>query len=100
MADFTSSSWQNGYQVYSLYSDRLEIGYIYLFETLKRKYETNVGMYEERSNSFILHCEYPQEKLNEIRKFFYDTYPAVETVQPGLASILVKMKIKTYITKI
>jgi hypothetical protein len=100
MAEFTSSSWKNGYQVYSMYEGRLEIGYIYLFENLKRIYETNVSVYVEYPTSFILHCEYPEEKLNDIKKFFYDTYPAVETVLPGIGSILVRMKIKTYITKI
>lgn len=99
MNGFTSSNWQNGIHVYSLYDGVLEIGYLFLFEMLKKKYETNVGMYIEHPNSFVMHCEYPIERLNEIKKFFYDTYPAVETVKPGLGSILITFKLKPYVAK-
>jgi hypothetical protein len=100
MTNFTSSKWENGYKVYSFYGDVLEIGYLYLFEILKKKYDTNVSVYIEHQNSFVMHCEYPIEKLNNIKKFFYDTYPAVETVKPENNSIVVTFKLKPYIIKL
>lgn len=78
--------------------DFLCIGYQWLFSKLKR-FEFDVFLFNVDKTCLFLRGNYPIDRISEIKRFFYDNYPGIESIVPTKLGIKINFKIYIEITK-
>jgi len=88
--------WDGGKRVVTYDCDCFLLGYEWLFDRL-RLIGFDVSFYEHKENVISLRGSYRKENTSMLKKFFYDNYPAIDTITPTRHGMRIYFKMKARI---
>lgn len=83
-----------GIKIWKYDNSGVHIRMVWLFDQLKEIFDFDVFLYDARDNNLVVTGNYPKERGIEIKKFFYDNYPIIETISLHKFGINIKFKTK------
>jgi len=86
--------WDAGLRVFSIWGSDLELSTDWLFKKLRDDHDCDIQTYAYSESAIYLWGNYPKHNFPKIKKFFYDTYPCVEKIEPATFGIRIFFKCK------